>query len=218
MQIIAQSQTPTKVSYIHLAYLAAALNSRISLVPGEAYLGVALATAVACGVLAAKRAGATARVRAIKYGAVMGFIGGLGLMWLLETGWQDLFGSALAVRRVVQTRQWWAMRDPRIAAGVESAASTNGEAAGLAAYYYEMTGATRRDAEPELKVKYDRFCEIAVVKGASWWHLYTNSLDSYDEEKFRAALKRGKLGPAEVAWVKEKLVPFDKAGKSPAAK
>ena len=207
MQIIAQSQTPTKVSYIHLAYLAAGLSNRIStgdLDSAPAFLGIALTTAVVCGTIRAKLAGKGARKRAIKIGAVLGFIAGLAAVWIIEGVCGGFRSNEAVVKHVVKTWQWWALRDPQIAAGMEAAASTNATAAIMAAYYYEMKGKT-----PELRVKRFKYIEAALANGYQGHVFSTNCLAcAWDAQTFKAALVTGKLSPAEQVWAKQKLVEF----------
>jgi hypothetical protein len=212
MQIIAQSQAPTRISYIHLAYIAAQLDNRISkgdLLPAQAFLGIALTTAVACGAIGAKLAGKGASVRAAKIGVVLGFVAGLSLLWIVEAVWSDRRSNQDVVKHVLQTRQFWALRDPWIAAGMEAAASTNGAAAALAATYYSMKGQSGKEKAPELVVKGYRFCEAAAAKGCQSWLVRTNDLlNSSNVEAYRTALEAGKLSPTDAAWAKQKLVEF----------
>lgn len=212
MLIIAQSQAPTRVSYIHLAYISAQLDNRISkgdLVSTQAFLGIALTTAVLCGAIGAKLAGKGARARAVKIGAVLGFVVGLLAMWIIESEWRERRSNEEVVKHVVHTRQFWALRDAPIAAGVEAAASTNGAAAALAASYYTMKGETEREKAPELVVKGYRYCEAAAAKGyQSMWARTNDLLDSENVETYKAALAAGKLSPVDEAWARQKLAEF----------
>jgi hypothetical protein len=69
MEVIAQSQPAAKPSYIHLAYISAQLDNRISkgeLLPVQTILGVAVATAIACGAIGARLAQEGRRGRAYR--------------------------------------------------------------------------------------------------------------------------------------------------------
>jgi hypothetical protein len=217
MQIIAQSRAPTRVSYIHLAYISAQLGNRISkgdLFPTQAFLGIALTTAIACGAIGAKLASKGARVRAMKIGAVLGFVAALGIMWMIEAEWRVRRSNEEVVSHVLRTHQFWALREAPIAARVEAAASTNGAAASLAATYYSMKGMGVDGKEPQLRVKAYRYCEEAAAKGyqSSW--IRTNDMAAeWNRETFKAALATGKLSPAEEAWAKRKMVEFAQQGR-----
>ena len=208
MQIIAQSQAPNRVSYIHLAYISASLDNRISkgdLVSTQAFLGIALTTAVACGALGAKLAGKGNRVRAVKIGAFLGFVASLGAMWLIEGVWGNLRSDEGVAKHVVKGRQYWALRDPQIAASIEAAADTNGAAASLAATYYNMKGSQN----PAMVVKCYRFCEAAAAQGQQARFVRTNYvLEHSNVEAYETALATGKLSPVDAAWAKRKLVEF----------
>jgi hypothetical protein len=212
MKVIAQSQPPAKFSYIHLAYISAQLDNRISkgeLLPVQAILGAAVATAIACGVIGAKLAQEGKRGRAARIGGVLGFFAALGLLWLVQAAWSDSRSNEEAVKHIIETRQFWALRDPPIAAGIEAVAITNGAAASLAAEYYGLKGGSGREA-PELVVKGYRYCELAAAQGKSshWIRLadLTNDWNADQlKQTFEAALEKGKLSEAERTWTKQQL-------------
>lgn len=218
MQIVAQSQTPAKVGYIHLAYIAAQLSNRISkgdLFPAQAYLGAALATAMVFGAIGSRLGSKGNRVRAVKWGALLGLVAGLCVLWMIETAWREQRSNQEVIAHVLNTRQWWALRDPFIAAGMEAAADTNGAAAALAASYYAMKGLEEKKESPELVVKAHKYCEAAAAKGHGSPWVRTNDLaePSRPEEMsatFKAALETGRLSPAEETWAKQKLAELAK--------
>jgi hypothetical protein len=209
MQIIAQSQTPTKISYIHLAYIAAQLNKGISkgeLIPVQAMLGAAMATAVACGVIGVKLAAAGRRGRAAKVGAALGFIGTLFVLGVVQGVWRESRSNDQVVKHIIETKQWWALREPPIAAGVEAAALTNGTAASMAASYYGLKGGSGKEA-PELMVKAFRYCELAAAQGRSSGWVRAGDLTNSPHliGVFQAALEKGKLTEAERNWTTQQL-------------
>ena len=211
MQIIAQSQTPTTVSYIHLAYLSAAMSNHIykgEVLPIQAFLGIALTTAVAYGTIRSKLAGPGARVRAVKIGAILVFFASLAVLLAIDLVWLGIRTNDDVVRHVIKTRQYWALREAPIAVGVEAAASTNGAAAALAAEYYSHSYGSNA---LEMHVKTYRYCELALANGVTnWWvrHEMTNFQE--DRTTLEYALERGRLNPAERDWAKQKLVEFDR--------
>jgi hypothetical protein len=205
MQIIAQSQTPPQPGYIHLAYISAAVNNRISkgdLFPVQVYLGAALAAAVACGMVAGKFSKMERRT-SVKFAAMYGFIGTLCLLWVIESAWRARRTNEQVFSHVTNTRQWWALRDPAIATSVESAARTNNAAAHLAACYYHWAHADEN--EPEQMVKRYWFAERAT-NGSHGWPTLDATSDPRILTNFEFALKRGNLTLEEQAWAKEKLV------------
>ncbi len=218
MKIIAQSQTPTKVSYIHLAYVSASLSKTISkgeLLPIQAVLAAGLAAAIACGSLGAKLAEVGKRARAAKIGAAIGFVGMLGAFGAVNFIWSNSLSKERVVNHIIQSRQWWALRDPEIAAGVEAAAITNGAAASLAVSYYYLKHGSMEE-HPEYTVKAYKYAEEALDNGSNpgwiragdvtndWGHLMPS---------FKAALDKGKLTLAEQNWTKQKLVQMDEQSK-----
>jgi uncharacterized membrane protein YeaQ/YmgE (transglycosylase-associated protein family) len=212
MKVIAQSQPSAGAGYIHLAYISAQLDYRISkgeLLPVQAMLGVALATAVACGMIASKLAQPGRRQRAIKMGVVLGFFGTIAALWFFQMVWSESQSNEAAVRHVIKTRQFWALREPALAAGIEASAATNATAASMAADYYGMKY-NGKDGAPEQAVKSYRYCELAAAQGqgSRWAGLFHLTNDWYvqDLEKaFEAALKNGKLSPEEESWTKRQL-------------
>jgi hypothetical protein len=209
MQIIAQSQAPTRVSYIHLAYISAQLDNRISkgdLLSMQTVLGIAFATAIACAAVGGRLAGKGTRARGIKIGAFLGFFAGLCVMWMIEAEWRERRSNEEVVKHVLETRQFWALRDARIATGVEAAANTNGAAAALAATYYSMKGYSVRATAPEMVVKGYWYCEQAAAKGHGTGWVSTNDLARGENvEAFQLALALGRLSPAEQVWARQKL-------------
>jgi hypothetical protein len=212
MEVIAQSQPAAKPSYIHLAYISAQLDNRISkgeLLPVQTILGVAVATAIACGAIGARLAQEGRRGRAAKIGGVLGFFGTLALLCFVQLAWSESRSNEAAVKHVIQTRQFWALREAPIAAGIEAAAATNGTAASMAADYYGLKGGTGREA-PELVVRGYRYCELAAAQGQrSRWTSVSDLTNSWYaehlKETFEAALKAGKLSEAEQTWTKMHL-------------
>lgn len=210
MQIVSQSQTPAKVGYIHLAYISAQLGNRISkgeLISVQACLGTALAVAVAFGALAAKLANKEARRFAIKFSVFVGLCVGLLGVWGVESVWRDHRTDGQVLEHILKTKQFWAMRQPKLAHQIEAAASTNGTAASLAANYY---GLKRSDKDPEVTVRAYWFAEQAASLGAHTSWIKTNELTSryanYLVKPFEAGVNSGKLTPAQEASAREKLV------------
>jgi hypothetical protein len=212
MKVIAQSQVPVDVSYVHLAYISAQLGNRISkaeLLPGQAMLGVAVATAIACGAIGGRLAGNGRRGRAVRTGAFLGFFGALAALWLAELAWGESRSHEAAVKHIIETRQFWALREQPIAASVEAAAATNGMAAALAADYYGLKGGHATEA-PEFVVKGYRYSELADAQGsASRWTRASDLTNGWNvnhlRPAFEAALKKGKLSEVERAWAKQQL-------------
>ncbi len=212
MKVIAQSQPSTEVSYVHLAYISAQLNNRISkgeLLPVQAILGVALATAIACGAIGTRLAQQGRRGRAAGVGGVLGFFAAVGLLCLVQAAWNESRSNEETVKHIIETKQFWALREAPIAAGVEAAASTNGAAASLAADYYGLKGGSGSEA-PELVVKGYRYCELAATqgRGSHWVRLsdFTNEWSAGRlKPTFEAALEKGKLSEAERTWAKQQL-------------
>ena len=215
MIIIAQSQPPAaKVSYVHLAYISAQLSNRISkgeLLPMQAIFGAAMATAIVCGFVGAKLKNPANRGQAVKWGIILGFFGTLGAFWFAQGIWSATRSNEETVRHVVQTRQFWALREAPIGAGVEAASATNGSAAALAADYYRLKGGSAQE-NPEFPVKAYRYCELAAAHGQKTRWMRVEELKDYPPrhvEAFQAALKRGKLSQEEQTWVRAQLARVD---------
>jgi MFS family permease len=211
MQVVAQSHTPAKVGYIHLAYAAAQLGKGISkgeLISGQAYLSAALITAVACGAIAARLRDKEGRRRiGAKFFAVFGFFTALLVLWMIESFWRSHRTDEEALTHILKSGQFWAMGDSKFASGIEAAAETNGVAAQLAGRYYNMKR-YEKDS-PETAVKAYWFGEQAASLGVIFIWPNTNELASisakYLVEPFEASLKSGKLTPAQEKWVEDKL-------------
>ncbi len=210
MRIIAQSQVPTKSSYLHLAYLSAQLTNWISkgeLMSMGTLLGVAVAGAAVCSVAAAKLARAGQKLRAMKIWAMAGFIGIFGGIWLVEILWSETRSDEQVAQHVVNKYQWWAMRNEPIATAVESLATTNAKAAVMAAQYYLFSG--HHDEFPEKYVKSLRFGEIAESLGRPNSFGGTNILEKSSPGRaylhMEEALKRNQMSAVERAWATQKL-------------
>jgi hypothetical protein len=212
MKVIAQSQPPVTLSYIHLAYTSAALENKISkgeLLPAQALVAVAVACALVCAVIGAKLGRGQGRLRAANIAAFVGFFASLGLLWLAEAAWSDSRSDEAVVKHVIQTKQYWAMRDARLAAGIEAAAGTNGTAASMAANYYGLKGISGRETA-ELRVKGYRFSELAAAQGQpSQWSrasdLTNTAYAGHLVQMFEVALKEGKLTQTEQTWARRQL-------------
>ncbi len=212
MKVIAQSQPPVTFGYIHLAYISAQLSNRISkeeLLPVQAFFGVAMACAVVCAAIGAKLGREGSRARAMKIGGFVGFFASLGLLWLVESAWRQTRSDEATLKHVIETRQFWALREAPIAARIEAAAQTNAIAASMAADYYGLKGDSGTEA-PELRVKGYRFSELATAQGQpSRWirasDLTNTTYAGYLTEIFEAALKKGNLTQTEETWARRQL-------------
>lgn len=207
MKILAQSQVPTRTGFIHLAYISASMSNGISkgdLFPGMVFLGLAVTFTLAGGALAARLARTGAKKRMILVGLLVGLIGGMALLYGIEHLWGEFRGNDAVVKHVVQTDQFWALRDQKIAAGVEAAAATNGAAAALAAEYYALSPLRGELEHPEIWLKAYRYCEMAAALGHTPHYVQT---DEFAREfgRIEKALESGKLSSEETAWAKQKL-------------
>jgi hypothetical protein len=206
MQIIAQSQTPIKASYIHLAYISAALSARISkgdLYPTEAILGLALLGAVACATL---KAWISHNFRKLIRTAILGFIGVVCVLVFAERVWSGSRSKEAIVEHIIQTRQWWAVRDPEFTAKIEAVALTNGQAAGMVADYYVSMGGWEVDKDPLFFFKSQFYGEIAVAKGGHTFAPVNPDEDwSGYASYLKTALDSGKLNETEKNWVMAKI-------------
>jgi hypothetical protein len=216
MKIVIQSEAPTKLSYIHLAYISVQLENRISrgeLYPFQTMLGIAAATAIACAAIGSKFSAKGTRAHAVKIWVMGGFFGTLALLWLFQLAWSESRSNEQALDHVIKTSQFWALRDPQLGSSIEAAAQTNGKAAGLAASYYGL----KRHTSPEDTVKSYRYAELAATASARrfyWAHPFdfTNSWPSPEDlNAFQGALKNGKLSAEEKAWTQRQLARMEEA-------
>lgn len=215
MKIIAQSQPAAKVSYIHLAYLSAQLSNRISKAesfPMQALLGAAIALVIAGGVIGAKLGHSGRRGRAVQLGAVAGLLAALGGLWVAHAAWEKSRNQEAVVQHLIQTRQFWALREAPLAACIEAAALTNGTAAAMAADYYSLKSGGGEDT-PEFVVKGYRYCELAAAQGqeSHWVRLVELTNDWRAWDQFEAALRKGKLSQPEKLWTKQHLTQLTNA-------
>lgn len=224
MKIVAQSQTPTKVGYIHLAYISVALSNGISkgeLLPVQMVLGIGVAAALACAALGLKLRRKARPMRAAMGGAVLGIAAMLVFYKTAEALWTSTLSNEQVVKHVIESDQWWALREGPIAAGIESAASTNSKAASMASRYYTLQQHQNTNAAATYLVKSYYYAQLASTNGVKQgWASRVDDLENiYGAERlqvpFQEAIEKRMLNPAEQQWATERLAKLKAIASSP---